>query len=85
MVHLELANIRGPELFLKTQHIRAMQFRAEQLSIFVLSSHLDPIVSRHDVRQPLFLFIVLGLCLLFLPFFFPIYIPTQSISPPLAP
>ena len=63
-------------LFLKTPNRRGTQFHAEKWSNFVLSSHLDPIGDRNDVRELLLLFSMLGLCLL------PSLSSSQIISPP---
>ena len=54
------------------------------MSIFVLSSHSNPIGDRNDVRALLLLFSMLGLCLPFLLFFFPIISHPVIPPPPLA-
>ena len=70
-------------LFLKTPNRRETQRHSKWRLNFVLSSHLDPIGDRNDVRELLFLFSMLGLRLLFSPHF--ISIRNLSSPPPRAP
>ena len=68
-------------IFLETPNRHGSQFHTIRCRFLFLSSPLDPIGDQNDVRELLSLFIILGLCLLFVLFFFSIYIPTQPLLP----